>query len=283
MNECELANNGGCWSGPPGHNFTACVDTYRGHKCECPAGFSGSGYTCKDIDECDMPTMSSETSNAPFPCDHKCVNTVGDYFCECEPGFRLVGKGACYFVDQCRGKGDNGGCQQQCLPVVDGVQCGCNSGFVLDRDGKTCNAVIPPKAPRQGLSGGQMFGAVCAVFLCLLAAGFGLYRLCIRTLMNREARWFPAPLARHSPPGDGRISPSSLLAAPSLLLSAVALSALALSFSSSTPPRFDPLRCCDAACALPGLCWSPSVPHSADDFLHPFVASAASSLPPLLP
>lgn len=60
VNECELANNGGCWSGPPGHNFTACVDTYRGHKCECPRGFEGSGYVCKDVDEC-QATTSDDT------------------------------------------------------------------------------------------------------------------------------------------------------------------------------------------------------------------------------
>lgn len=204
MNECELQNNGGCWSGPPGHNFTACVDTYRGHRCECPAGFQGSGFVCKDIDECAM-TTSSDAQHADFLCDHNCVNTVGSYYCTCEPGFRLVGKGACYFVDKCREGGGNGGCQQACMPVVDGVQCACNSGFTLNADGKTCAAVIPPKPAKQGLTGGEMFGVICAVFFCLLVAGFGLYRLCIRTLMNREARRDAPALAppRPVPPRPG--------------------------------------------------------------------------------
>lgn len=60
-----------------------------------------------------------------------------------------MGKGACYFIDSCREQGDNGGCQQNCMPVVNGVQCGCSNGYTLDKDGKSCNAVIPPKMPKQ--------------------------------------------------------------------------------------------------------------------------------------
>ena len=37
-----------CWkldaAAPGGLNFTACVDTFRGYRCECPAGFKGSAW-----------------------------------------------------------------------------------------------------------------------------------------------------------------------------------------------------------------------------------------------
>ena len=50
VNECAQPDNGGCWYG--GANLSACVDTFRDHHCACPAGTTGNGYTCDDIDEC---------------------------------------------------------------------------------------------------------------------------------------------------------------------------------------------------------------------------------------
>jgi len=46
VNECAGADAGGCWSNA---EFTACVDTFRGRKCQCPYGFKGDGYSCTDV------------------------------------------------------------------------------------------------------------------------------------------------------------------------------------------------------------------------------------------
>jgi hypothetical protein len=45
-NECAAADHGGCWAND---EFTACVDTFRGRKCQCPYGFKGDGLACTDV------------------------------------------------------------------------------------------------------------------------------------------------------------------------------------------------------------------------------------------
>jgi hypothetical protein len=79
-NECEEEGNAGCWKGPTGYNFSACVDTFRGYRCVCPAGFSGDGVKCEDVDEClpHDPPMHA--------CEQKCTNTVGGHQCACDDG-----------------------------------------------------------------------------------------------------------------------------------------------------------------------------------------------------
>ncbi|KAL4447912.1 hypothetical protein ABPG75_005131 [Micractinium tetrahymenae] len=69
-----------CWRGPGGEN--ACVDTFRGYVCRCPAGWEGDGHTCADIDECALHIDG---------CDQICVNTQGSYRCACNKGYTLHG------------------------------------------------------------------------------------------------------------------------------------------------------------------------------------------------
>lgn len=108
VNECASTGNGGCWksedtdkkTGEP--LFSACVDTFRGFKCQCPFGFRGDGRAssngkhpgCEDIDEC-----AEETDQ----CDQECENTPGGYTCSCREGYKQVGGnaglGACFPAD----------------------------------------------------------------------------------------------------------------------------------------------------------------------------------------
>ena len=46
VNECAATDHGGCWSNA---EFSACVDTFRGRKCQCPYGFKGDGLSCTDV------------------------------------------------------------------------------------------------------------------------------------------------------------------------------------------------------------------------------------------
>ena len=57
-NECLLPGNAGCWSlfvpaaktrNNLGKNFTACIDTFRGYRCECPSGFTGYALRVSQI------------------------------------------------------------------------------------------------------------------------------------------------------------------------------------------------------------------------------------------
>ncbi|XP_066507849.1 prolow-density lipoprotein receptor-related protein 1 [Hoplias malabaricus] len=63
-----------------------CINTPRGAKCGCQAGFQlQSGLFCVDLDEC---------NTQPPVCSHKCHNTHGSYVCQCEPGFILEPDGS---------------------------------------------------------------------------------------------------------------------------------------------------------------------------------------------
>ena len=108
VNECASANNGGCWKSDKTDAktseplFSACVDTFRGFKCQCPFGFRGDGRAsssskhggCEDIDECAEGTDQ---------CDQECENTPGGYTCSCREGYKQVGGnaglGACFPAD----------------------------------------------------------------------------------------------------------------------------------------------------------------------------------------
>jgi len=61
------------------------------HRCNCNTGFTGSGTTCNDINECD---------SAISPChrDARCTNTPGSFMCTCLEEF--VGDGR----DKCEGE-----------------------------------------------------------------------------------------------------------------------------------------------------------------------------------
>ena len=45
---------------------------------DCPAGYTGDGKTCADVDECEEEV-----------CDHICINTPGAFVCDCRTGYAL--------------------------------------------------------------------------------------------------------------------------------------------------------------------------------------------------
>uniref|UniRef100_A0A7N0T7A8 EGF-like calcium-binding domain-containing protein n=1 Tax=Kalanchoe fedtschenkoi TaxID=63787 RepID=A0A7N0T7A8_KALFE len=133
-NEC-LENNGGCWQDKAA-NITACKDTFRGRKCECPVvqgvQFLGDGYT-----HCEAFTsLSCEINNGDCWKGSKDGNTYSACLahpsnhtkaCVCPQGFVGDGIHSCQDVDECKEKL---ACQCpdcKCKNTWGGFKCGCAS------------------------------------------------------------------------------------------------------------------------------------------------------------
>ncbi|KAK9804303.1 hypothetical protein WJX72_005862 [[Myrmecia] bisecta] len=131
VNDC-VEDASSCWSS---EGVSACVDTFRGHVCQCPAGWRGDGTNCEDIDEC------AEGSSG---CDQICVNEPGSFHCECKDGFTLFGgsrgvAGFCFPKDRCLE--DNGGCEELCSSHNGEASCSCRAGLRVAVDGKACEDI----------------------------------------------------------------------------------------------------------------------------------------------
>jgi formylglycine-generating enzyme required for sulfatase activity len=133
--------------------------------CACATGWTGSGTTCADVDEC--------TTNA---CGRgSCMNFPGSYGCDCEAGFEQSG-GTCQDVDECTAIPCGVG---SCTNTVGAYTCACPSGYVSD--GVTCVDVDECVTG----NGGCDVNATCTnepgTFVCVCNHGFdGSGLLCDR-------------------------------------------------------------------------------------------------------
>ena len=55
-----------------------CINSDGSFACVCLTGYTGSGLTCTDINECDNLSTCNERAT--------CTNTVGSFICACVPG-----------------------------------------------------------------------------------------------------------------------------------------------------------------------------------------------------
>uniref|UniRef100_A0A8B9LP21 Thrombospondin 4b n=1 Tax=Astyanax mexicanus TaxID=7994 RepID=A0A8B9LP21_ASTMX len=117
-----------------------CIETADGVECgPCPDGYTGDGYSCDDVDECQF--------NPCFP-GVRCVNMAPGYRCEACPlgytgmavegvgvAFAQTHKQVCDDIDECKGP-NNGGCTANsvCQNSMGSYRCGgCKTGFTGDQ------------------------------------------------------------------------------------------------------------------------------------------------------
>ena len=91
-------------------------------------------------------------------CAHECVNTYGSYKCTCRVGYELesdkhncTGKTSMVFIcmqlqvvlvdiDECARQIDN--CDQNCHNTIGSFYCSCNTSYLLNSNGYSCNGKL---------------------------------------------------------------------------------------------------------------------------------------------
>ncbi|CAI8054869.1 Fibrillin-1, partial [Geodia barretti] len=116
-----------CLNDPCDSNAT-CSNTAGSYICECNTGFSGSGFTCTNINECENATEICD-SNAT------CSDTQGSYECMCNTGYSGDGL-SCTNIDECSSGGAVCDQNADCSDTAGSYECTCFSGYT--GDGYTC-------------------------------------------------------------------------------------------------------------------------------------------------
>ena len=164
INECAV-NNGTCQH--------ICRNTGGSFSCSCRSGYrlgsndrSCTGEEDKDtlvvIDINSVMLISSDINECAEDsdnCEQLCSNNAGSFTCSCRSGYLLASDGrSCigeyiilhqlmsmlgtymFFplsdIDECTMNRDN--CQQTCTNTRGSFTCGCESGYRLNSDGRTC-------------------------------------------------------------------------------------------------------------------------------------------------
>lgn len=145
-----VANYNTCAYSDPCGFYAKCTDSTSGPLCSCLTGYSGTGYTCTDLDECSLKTHScSQNAN--------CVNTQGSFLCSCKSGYAGDGR-TCEQSSTCSADVTNL-CLSDALCLGLGPlripTCQCKTGYT--GDGKTycvdineCKAAVDATALDNG-------------------------------------------------------------------------------------------------------------------------------------
>jgi len=120
--------------------FALCTNSASSFFCTCRIGFSGSGTTCSDVDEC-----TGGGNGTDCDANASCTNTIGSYFCTCNVGFYGIGA-QCTQYNQCLGEngGNNCSVQASCTNLVNSFSCSCLPGYF--GNGISCTQGALPQA-----------------------------------------------------------------------------------------------------------------------------------------
>lgn len=93
--------------------------------CKCNSGYTGSGATCADINECSLGMHTCGANNAGFGC----VNTAGSFTCSCVAGYASTSAGGCSDVNECQGVNSCAPGLSVCTNTDGSFSCRCNLGY----------------------------------------------------------------------------------------------------------------------------------------------------------
>ncbi|XP_028408889.1 scavenger receptor cysteine-rich type 1 protein M130-like [Dendronephthya gigantea] len=97
------------------HRNAECITTVDGgFSCKCNQGYTGTGFSCNDINECSSPHICY--SNA------LCINTPGSYQCTCKGGFIANGT-VCEDYDECSNSAHYCRATATCRNIVGSYEC----------------------------------------------------------------------------------------------------------------------------------------------------------------
>ncbi|XP_068740239.1 protocadherin Fat 4-like [Montipora capricornis] len=104
-----------CQSSPCHANATCIRNDWQNVSCACTEGFTGDGFNCSDINECNNITCSYGGT---------CFNLWKRHFCSCPSGYHNGTD--CTLINHCL----SNPCQQgECTPYRNGYSCSCAPGY----------------------------------------------------------------------------------------------------------------------------------------------------------
>ena len=118
------------------HTEATCTMTgAETYNCACNNGYSGSGTSCSNIDECTLGSHDCDTNAL-------CTDNVGSFTCECNSGYSGDGV-ACVDIDECTTSDRCGSYGvSSCSNTAGSYTCNCNSDYHLTASPPSCSLTI---------------------------------------------------------------------------------------------------------------------------------------------
>eukprot|EP00960_Hanusia_phi_P042420 755489-Hanusia_phi.AAC.1 len=109
--------------------------------CRCNAGWSGSGFHCENVNECELSRILCSP-------DMVCKDTPGSFECLCGEGFnKMEAMDICVDVDECLEATHKCDPNADCQNIPGSYVCACSLGY--NGDGMSCWGMCEEVAPAQ--------------------------------------------------------------------------------------------------------------------------------------
>lgn len=105
-----------------------CSKGATGAICTCNTGYSGDGYNCNDVNECNQGNPCSGANT-------ECTNTMGSFICDCSTGYTKQGGAACVDRNECADGSNTCGDGSTCINTDGSYTCECGAGFESGANG----------------------------------------------------------------------------------------------------------------------------------------------------